>query len=307
MEDTVPVSRVFSRLSSALHGPSVEDVQQALDAMQLAAAAHEGAPSPAAHLGVPSPTDDVTLPADGPPTDSGPFVGPGRDGPTVAADTGPLVSPGDEGSAGLTVQNGDLSSGRQVFVAASGTVGPLSQAALTPSLAGLTEPGQPIGHEALLGAHAGAAASSYDGVAAAINGDAPPTIDDLFTTPAPPLVHCPPVRAPRQRCVFDMSAVRRSARLAAKPAVPSMQRAQNNLLRKLGLQVKEHTPIQEVLWEYVKSIAGPLPDYVIAALATLLDLDDDDKDTMTEALLQHAGAGIAELQDEQEALLVRDD
>ncbi|CAO1939141.1 unnamed protein product [Urochloa humidicola] len=104
-----------------------------------------------------------------------------------------------------------------------------------------------------------------------------------------------------------MSAVRRSARLAAKPAVPSMQRAQNNLLRKLGLQVEEHTPIEEVLREYVKSIAGPLPDYVIAALATLLDLDDDDKDTMTEALLQHAGAGIAELQDEQEALLVRDD
>ncbi|CAO2146124.1 unnamed protein product [Urochloa humidicola] len=104
-----------------------------------------------------------------------------------------------------------------------------------------------------------------------------------------------------------MTAVRRSARLAAKPIVPSMQRVHNNLLRKLGLQVEVHTSIEEVLREYVKSIAGPLPDYVIAALATLLDLNDDDNNTMTEALLQHAGEGIAELQEEQEALFMHDD
>ncbi|CAO2151524.1 unnamed protein product [Urochloa humidicola] len=91
--------------------------------------------------------------------------------------------------------------------------------------------------------------------------DAAPTVDDLFTMPAPPLVQGPPV--------------------------------------------DEQTPIEEVLREYVKSITGPLPDYIIAALATLLDLDDDGKDKMTEALLQHAGDGIAELQDEQEALLAR--
>ncbi|CAO2149949.1 unnamed protein product [Urochloa humidicola] len=104
-----------------------------------------------------------------------------------------------------------------------------------------------------------------------------------------------------------MSAVRRSARLANRQAMPSMQRAQNNLLRKLGLQVDEPTPIETVLKEYIQSIKGLLPDYVVAALATLLDLDDEDSDKMTEALMQHAGDGIAELQEEQEALLMRDE
>ncbi|CAN6211671.1 unnamed protein product [Urochloa humidicola] len=103
-----------------------------------------------------------------------------------------------------------------------------------------------------------------------------------------------------------MTTVRRSARLANRSSMPSLQRAQNNLLRKLGLQVEELTPIEEVLKEYVRSIKGPLPDYIIAALATLLDLDDDGKDQMTEALLQHASDGVVMLQEEQDALLRRD-
>ncbi|CAN6203250.1 unnamed protein product [Urochloa humidicola] len=133
----------------------------------------------------------------------------------------------------------------------------------------------------------------------------PLAVDDLFTTPDPPLLQNRPVRAPRQRRVFDMTAIRRSARLANRPPMPSMQRAQQNLRRKLGLQVDELTPIEDVLKEYVKSVTGPLPDYIIAALATLLDLDDECKDQMTEALLQHAGDGVAELQAEQDTLLQR--
>ncbi|CAO2202336.1 unnamed protein product [Urochloa humidicola] len=71
--------------------------------------------------------------------------------------------------------------------------------------------------------------------------------------------------------------------------------------------VEEQVPIEMVIKEYIQSIPGPLPDYIVAALATLLDLDDDEGDKMTEALLQHAGEGIAELQEEQEMLLVRDE
>ncbi|CAN6303337.1 unnamed protein product [Urochloa humidicola] len=70
--------------------------------------------------------------------------------------------------------------------------------------------------------------------------------------------------------------------------------------------VDEITPIEEVLREYVKSIKGPLPDYIIAALATLLDLDDEGKDQMTEALLRYAGEDVAEIQQEQELLLAQD-
>ncbi|CAN6280356.1 unnamed protein product [Urochloa humidicola] len=65
------------------------------------------------------------------------------------------------------------------------------------------------------------------------------------------------------------------------------------------------TPIEEVLKDYISSIKGPLPDYIIAAMTTLLDLDDEEKDKMTEALLRHAGDGVNELQAEQDALLER--
>ncbi|CAN6342775.1 unnamed protein product [Urochloa humidicola] len=147
------------------------------------------------------------------------------------------------------------------------------------------------------------AAAAATAMNVASMGQLEPAVDDLFITPAPPLVQNKPPRAPRKKRTFDMTAVRRSARLANKPAVPSLQRAQRNLLRKLGLEGDETTPIEEVIRDYVKSIQGPLPDYIIAALATLLDLDDDDAEQMTAALLQHIGDGIDDLQAEQDDLL----
>ncbi|CAO2043309.1 unnamed protein product, partial [Urochloa humidicola] len=100
-----------------------------------------------------------------------------------------------------------------------------------------------------------------------------PAVDDFFITPAPPIVQQKPARAQRKKRTFDMSA---------------------------GEQM---TSIEKILQEYVRSIDGPMPDYIIAALATLLDLDDEEKDRMTETLLQLAGDGVADLQAEQDALM----
>jgi hypothetical protein len=47
----------------------------------------------------------------------------------------------------------------------------------------------------------------------------------------------------RQRRVFDMTNVHRSACLAKRPAIPAVERAQRNLCRKLGIQAAEQDPI----------------------------------------------------------------
>ncbi|CAN6180963.1 unnamed protein product [Urochloa humidicola] len=95
-----------------------------------------------------------------------------------------------------------------------------------------------------------------------------PSVDDFFDMPEPPVLPRKPMRTQRKKRTFDMSTG------------------------------DELTPIEQVLKEYVSSIQGPLPDYVIAALSTLLDLDDVDVTAMTDALLQYAGDGAADLQAE---------
>ncbi|CAN6328178.1 unnamed protein product [Urochloa humidicola] len=92
-----------------------------------------------------------------------------------------------------------------------------------------------------------------------VDGNAAPSVYDFFDMPEPPVLPHKPMRTQRKKRTFDMSTV---------------------------------------LKEYVSSIQGPLPDYVIAALSTLLDLDDDGATAMTDALLQYAGDDAADLQAE---------
>lgn len=56
-----------------------------------------------------------------------------------------------------------------------------------------------------------------------------PQIDDLFATPPPPALLQPPPQRTRRGRTFDMSKVRRSARLAKKPVMPAVERVQRNL------------------------------------------------------------------------------
>jgi hypothetical protein len=97
-----------------------------------------------------------------------------------------------------------------------------------------------------------------------------------------------------------MSAVRRSARLAKKPAVPAVECAQRNLCRKLGLPAVESEPIETVLQDFIAMFRGPLPPHIVGALTAIFNLDDDDTDKLDDALLQHAGTAVTELSPLQE-------
>jgi hypothetical protein len=72
-------------------------------------------------------------------------------------------------------------------------------------------------------------------------------VDALFCTPPVPLLQQPAARQPRQRRVFEMKDVRRSAQLAGKLSIPAVQKAQQNLNWKLGMGNDENKTIDEVL------------------------------------------------------------
>jgi hypothetical protein len=122
----------------------------------------------------------------------------------------------------------------------------------------------------------------------------------ILQEPTPPQTAATPAPAPcrRQQRVFDMSSVRRSARLAAARPMTQMQRAQQNLCRKLGLLHEDVQPVEAALQEFVAMFNGPLPADVIAALTEIFNLSDDTAAEMDEALIDMAGDGVADLQEE---------
>jgi hypothetical protein len=93
-----------------------------------------------------------------------------------------------------------------------------------------------------------------------------------------------------------MKDVRRSARLAGKPSFPAIQKAQRNLYRKLGMGNDENKTIDEVLREFIAMYQGPLPPNILAAMTAIFDLEDDDAAALDDALLEHAGEAIQDLQ-----------
>ena len=124
------------------------------------------------------------------------------------------------------------------------------------------------------------------------------TVDNLFTAPTPPAVIEKPQHSQRQRRTFDMSAVRRSGRLAKKPSMSAVQRAQRNLIGKLGLSEDELRPIEELLQDFISMFSRPLPEQVVAGMMAIFDLDNDEAENVNDALLQHAGATIDDLQED---------
>jgi hypothetical protein len=125
-------------------------------------------------------------------------------------------------------------------------------------------------------------------------------VDTLFSNLDTPLLQQPAPRRPRHRRVFDMANVCRSARLAKRPAIPTVERAQRNLCRKLGIPTEAQDPIDDVLRDFITTFQGPLPEQIIATLLALFELDDDGADILDNALLQHARAAVADLAPSEE-------
>ncbi|CAN6342745.1 unnamed protein product [Urochloa humidicola] len=282
-EAQVPAARVFGRINSSLRAPTVQEVKAALDALQFGGNAYsrEGAApeEDAGHYGRPSSLGTTT--ADDPSVLQSSPGGPGHDMGLVTP-TGP-VGPGLDGSMEATptrpVGPGRDDSVEQLPAAHSGPASDVH--------AGPDDADGPEHDDGPVGA---------DGPEQEDDGDANNYgLDDLFCTPPPPIVNRPPARRPRQRRTFDMSAVRRSERLAKKPSMPAVERAQRNLCRKLGLTEEEAAPLEEVLADFIAMFTGPLPEHIIAALTTIFGLEDEGVEMLNEALLEHAGEGVDDL------------
>ena len=93
-----------------------------------------------------------------------------------------------------------------------------------------------------------------------------------------------------------MSNVRRSTRLAKKPAIPAETKAQINLCLKLHLPGIDVDPIEKVIAEYITMYNGPLPEQVVATLSTMFALDDDYMDSLGDTLLELVGQEVVDLQ-----------
>jgi len=141
-------------------------------------------------------------------------------------------------------------------------------------------------------------------------------VADFFTVPSPSLlasqqvpagnngVPAPASPTPtptqtrrRSRRVFDMSKVRRSARLATAPRIPAIQKAQRNLCRKLGLLDSELQPIEAALQDFIAMFDGPLLQEIIAALTAMFNIDDDNAEEIDRTLVGLVDDGVAELEE----------
>ena len=80
--------------------------------------------------------------------------------------------------------------------------------------------------------------------------------------------------------------------------MPAIHRAQRNFFCKLGLPANELRPIEELLQEFIGTFTGPLLEQIVAVMMAIFDLDDDEAENVNDALLQHAGATIEDLQED---------
>jgi hypothetical protein len=55
------------------------------------------------------------------------------------------------------------------------------------------------------------------------------------------------------------------------------------------------THIAEVLREFIATFHDPLPAHVVDAMSVIFNLDDDNFDLLDDALLQHVGTAVADL------------
>ncbi|CAN6217852.1 unnamed protein product [Urochloa humidicola] len=276
-EAQVPAARVFGRINSSLRAPTVQEVEAALDALQFGGNAY---------------SREGTAPEE----DADHYGRPSSLGTTTADDPGVLQSsPGGPGH--------DMG-----LVTPTGPVGPRLDGSMEATPTGPVGPGRDGSVEQIPTAHSGPASDVHagpDDVDGPEHDDGPEQeddhdannygLDDLFCTPPPPIINRPPARRPRQRRTFDMSAVRRSERLAKNPSMLAVEHAQRNLCRKLGLTEEEAAPLEEVLADFIAMFIGPLPEHIIAALTTIFGLEDEGAEMLNEALLEHAGEGVDDL------------
>ncbi|CAO2046355.1 unnamed protein product [Urochloa humidicola] len=93
-----------------------------------------------------------------------------------------------------------------------------------------------------------------------------------------------------------VASLRRSKRQAVSRLkhMPAEQRANHVLCRRLGYIKDDLTPAEEAIREFIASFQGPIPQDIVAALAAIFRLDNDDINSATEALIRLGGPEAAD-------------
>lgn len=104
---------------------------------------------------------------------------------------------------------------------------------------------------------------------------------------------------------YNTGAKRRSARIAKQPALPTMERCQRVLFKRMGwLPGSDNAAsMEEVLAQYVTMFEGPLPQHTIVALTAVFGIDIEDDDNPTDSLVEMVGEGVDEAAAEIEEII----
>ena len=141
----------------------------------------------------------------------------------------------------------------------------------------------------------GGLAGFLDDADAAGDGGTPSVGDQarrLFCRPEVPLLPRPSLLAPP--ATIDAPQLRRSARLGAKPAMPTMDRAARVLHLKMGIDMGGEMPLALARKQYEAVYKNVLPDSTIQGLNLLLKLNMPSLVAATDALVALAGPGGTE-------------
>lgn len=137
-------------------------------------------------------------------------------------------------------------------------------------------------------------------------------LDSLFTTPPMAVIPTPPPtrkvaigRRIKLRKQYNTSAKRRSAHIANQPALPTMERCQRVLFKRMGWLPggDDVASMEKVLAQYVAMFKGPLPQHTITALTAVFGIDIEDDDNPTDALVEMVGEGVDEAAAEVEEII----
>ncbi|CAO2206199.1 unnamed protein product [Urochloa humidicola] len=128
-----------------------------------------------------------------------------------------------------------------------------------------------------------------------------PGIAELFTTPEQAILPQPPLPPGKRgrrlkKSPVQLSGLRRSKRRACSRIkhLPAEQRAAHVLCRRLGYIKDDLTPAELAIQEFVATFKGPMPQFIVAGLTSMLRLDDEDICNATEALIRLGGPEVAD-------------
>ncbi|KAK8450978.1 hypothetical protein SEVIR_6G131206v4 [Setaria viridis] len=269
-EQLIPTHRVFGRIKEAMvQGPVMEEVERALDHLQVTARPTAGA------AGNPSAPATADWPAH---------------------TTGHRAVPAQPDAVMGLEPSTDLAQ------AGAGTKGPGKDAAQDLGCDEAQAAGGISGPEKAMAQELG------DDTAQAETGPSRPSSGCRCGPSRRPLLHANvgPHRRAAKEAAAPAADLRHDERTPQCPACQEAVRASGRTcatqpLVQAWVFGDDFRPIEEILQEFITMFTGPLPEHIVAVMTALFGLDDEDDDETNIALIQHAGEAAEDLQQESAA------